>query len=91
MRSSIKALTLIIAILAVLAVSGEFVATNVLETPSIDPNSSVVYVQNGVSGMVTIKDPYLNKTVPINIEYYPLTSDRVKLLPKMDTSSQLFM
>ncbi|MGZ7067621.1 MAG: S1 family peptidase [Methanobacterium sp.] len=82
MRSSIKALTLIIAILAVLAVSGEFVAINVLETPSIDPNSSVVYVQNGVSGVVTIKDPALNKTVPINIDYYPLTSGSGEIVTK---------
>ncbi len=34
--------------------------------------SSTVYVENGVSGVVNIKDPYLNKTVGFNISYYPL-------------------
>lgn len=79
MKSSSKTLLLIVGILAVfaltlLAITGEFIATNILESPSVDPNSSVVYIQNGVSGVVTIKDPTLNKAVTMNISYDPLDS-----------------
>ncbi len=35
---------------------------------------SVVYVENGVSGVVTITDPFLNKTSDVNIAYDPLDS-----------------
>jgi len=35
---------------------------------------SVVYIENGVSGDVSISDPYLNKTTDINVVYYPLDS-----------------
>lgn len=34
--------------------------------------SSTVYVENGVSGIVTITDPSLQKTVQFDINYYPL-------------------
>jgi serine protease Do len=33
---------------------------------------SVVYIENGVSGVVTINDPFLNRTTAINVIYYPL-------------------
>ncbi|MGZ7160813.1 MAG: S1 family peptidase, partial [Methanobacterium sp.] len=33
-----------------------------------------VLVENGVSGVVTLKDPYLNKTVDLNVDYYPLAT-----------------
>lgn len=41
---------------------------------SIDPSSSTVYVENGVSGTVIITDPFLNKTSAVKIDYYPLST-----------------
>jgi S1-C subfamily serine protease len=38
------------------------------------PSGSVVYIENGVSGVVTINDPFLNKTTNVNIIFYPLDS-----------------
>jgi S1-C subfamily serine protease len=35
---------------------------------------SVVYIENGVSGVVSITDPFVNKTTDINVEYAPLDS-----------------
>jgi hypothetical protein len=35
---------------------------------------SVVYIENGVSGIVTINDPFLNKTTDIHVIYDPLDS-----------------
>jgi S1-C subfamily serine protease len=37
-------------------------------------SKSVVYIENGVSGVVTINDPFLNKTTAVNIIFYPLDS-----------------
>jgi hypothetical protein len=80
MNLSKKAFLLAIFILAVLAVSGEFQVANILENysstnySSTNSNSSIVNVVNGVSGVVTIKDPSLNKILTINIDYYGLTS-----------------
>ena len=33
---------------------------------------SVVYIENGVSGVVTINDPFLKRTTAITVIYYPL-------------------
>jgi S1-C subfamily serine protease len=35
---------------------------------------SVVYIENGVTGVVSIKDPFVNRTTEINVEYAPLDS-----------------
>ena len=47
-------------------------------TQSSDSNSqtagSVVYIENGVTGVVSIKDPFVNRTTDINVEYAPLDS-----------------
>ncbi|MTK11167.1 MAG: trypsin-like peptidase domain-containing protein [Clostridiaceae bacterium] len=37
-------------------------------------SGSVVYIENGVSGVVTINDPFLNKVTAVNIIFYPLDS-----------------
>lgn len=37
-------------------------------------SNSVVYVENGVTGVVSITDPFINKTTDINVEYAPLDS-----------------
>jgi hypothetical protein len=37
-------------------------------------SSSVVYIENGVSGDVSITDPFLNRTIDINVLYDPLDS-----------------
>ena len=49
-----------------------FVDNNPLNYFSPQSASSTVYVENGVSGVVTITDPSLHKTVGFNISYYPL-------------------
>jgi serine protease Do len=36
--------------------------------------SSVVYIENGVTGVVSITDPFVNKTTDINVIYAPLDS-----------------
>lgn len=73
MRTGIKVLVLALFVLVVLA-AGELVLIDVFNNSftlnSTNPSSSVVYVQNGVSGTVTITDPSLNKTVDMNVEYY---------------------
>lgn len=66
-------LTLTLAILVVsVAYEAFFADNNPLNYFSPQSASSTVYVENGVSGVVTITDPYLHKTVEININHYPL-------------------
>jgi hypothetical protein len=43
-------------------------------TSNSSTTGSVVYIENGVSGVVTITDPFLNRTTAINVIYYPLDS-----------------
>ncbi|MGZ7069182.1 MAG: hypothetical protein ACXVHT_12830, partial [Methanobacterium sp.] len=80
MKTRKKALLLAIFVLVALAVSDEFLISNILENysysnySSTNSNSSIVNVVNGVSGVVTIKDPSLNKILTINIDYYALAS-----------------
>ena len=37
-------------------------------------SGSVVYIENGVTGVVSISDPFINKTTTIDVEYAPLDS-----------------
>lgn len=72
MRSGIKALIFAVFVLFIVAV-GSTVLTDFVDLftlNSSNPNSSIVYVENGVSGVVSIKDPTLNRTVNMNIEYF---------------------
>ncbi len=66
-------LTLVLILLIAFVAYETFIAN---ESPinyfSSQSASSTVYVENGVSGVVFIKDPSLNKTVGFNISYYPL-------------------
>jgi len=65
-------LTLVL-ILLVAFVAHETFFTNAPVTYfSSQSASSTVYVENGVSGVVTITDPNLQKTMEFNINYYPL-------------------
>ena len=43
-------------------------------TSNTSTTESVVYIENGVSGVVTVTDPFLNRTTAINVIYYPLDS-----------------
>ena len=66
-------LTLILILLAVfVAYETFFVDNSPLNYFSPQSASSTVYVENGVSGVVTITDPSIHKTVSFNISYYPL-------------------
>ncbi len=73
--------TLILVVVIALTISGfYFVESNYYLFPSqnasISPQlaGSTVYIENGVSGVVTLKDPFLNKTVDINVAYDPMDS-----------------
>lgn len=66
-------LTLILILLAVFVTYETFfIDNNPLNYFSSKSASSTVYVENGVSGIVTITDPSLHKTVWFNISFYPL-------------------
>ena len=66
-------LTLVLILLAVFVTYEAFFIDNTpLNYFSPKSASSTVYVENGVSGMVTITDPSLHKTVWFNISFYPL-------------------
>lgn len=73
-----EALLIVISIIVI--VLGLLAAQNIVNyySPSSKLNSqaagSVIYIENGVSGVVTISDPYLNKTSDINVVYDPLDS-----------------
>ncbi|HEX3013455.1 MAG TPA: serine protease [Methanobacterium sp.] len=66
-------LTLALIILAAFVTYEAFFVDNTpLNYFSSKSASSTVYIENGVSGVVTITDPSLHKTVGLNISYYPL-------------------
>lgn len=69
---------IVILILFIVFGVGLFVFTGSLNSQvNLDNSStsgSVVYIENGVSGVVTINDPFLNKTTSVNIIFYPLDS-----------------
>ena len=66
-------LTVVLILLAVFVTYESFFVDNTpLNYFSSKSASSTVYVENGVSGVVTITDPSLHKTVGFNISFYPL-------------------
>ena len=66
-------LTLVLILLAAFVTYETFFIDNApLNYFSSKSAGSTVYVENGVSGMVTITDPSLHKTVGFNISFYPL-------------------
>ena len=72
MRSGIKVLAFAVFVLFILA-AGNTIFTNIedaITLNSSNPTSSVVSVENGISGTVAIKDPMINRTVKMNVEYY---------------------
>jgi S1-C subfamily serine protease len=77
--SHVKKSSLLITIVIVIALGivGQNIIGNYYSPPA-SMNSqaagSVVYIENGVTGVVTINDPYLNRTTDINVIYAPLDS-----------------
>ena len=72
-----KSLIIIAFLVVILGVVGQNIIGNYYSQPSnlnSKASSSVVYIENGVSGVVSITDPYLNKTTDINVIYDPLDS-----------------
>ena len=70
-------LLIIAVIVVVLGILGQNVIGNYYSPPATlnsQSAGSVVYIENGVTGKVTINDPYLNKTTDINVIYAPLDS-----------------
>lgn len=80
MKLSIKVL-IIISVFIVPTV-GAVIADNLIETyifpqqATYSPESanSTVYIENGVSGIVSITDPTLGRSFSFNIDYYPMES-----------------
>ena len=75
-KSSLVIIAVLIVILGL--INGSSIIGNYYSSQSSSLNSqpvgSVVYIENGVSGVVTITDPFLNKTTDINVIYAPLDS-----------------
>ena len=72
-----SSLIIIAAIIIAMGIVGQNLIGNYYSPPaSLNSQSagSVVYIENGVTGMVTINDPYLNRTTEINVIYAPLDS-----------------
>ncbi len=78
----IKTFLMLVVVLFILMITGLIIAEILLGySPfsqsvaySTQAASSTVYIQNGVSGVVTLTDPLQDKTVNININYDPLDS-----------------
>ncbi len=76
-------LTLLIILLAAFVTYEAFFVDNTpLNYFSSKSASSTVYVENGVSGVVTITDPSLHKTVGFNISFYPLETGSGVIISK---------
>jgi S1-C subfamily serine protease len=73
-KSSLIIIAISVAIFGVLAGQNIIGYYSQTSTPNSQTAGSVVYIENGVSGLVTINDPYLNKAVDINVIYNPLDS-----------------
>ncbi len=71
-------LILIAVLLVIFTVLAQNAISNNYNFQSSSSNSqaagSVVYIENGVSGTVSITDPFLNKTTTVSVEYAPLDS-----------------
>jgi len=79
MRHIKKSSLLIIAVLVVvlgLTAGQNLIGNYYSQSSSSNSQSaeSVVYIENGVSGLVTITDPFMNRTTDINVIYAPLSS-----------------
>jgi len=81
MRTILKTLIILIVLIFLLAFFGPFIYSNYIDRSSIDPSSSVVYIQNEISGVVMINDPTLNKTVTLNVND-PLDSGTGEIVSK---------
>lgn len=77
MNHNLRSVLLIIIVLLVVGFIAQKTVTNSSNQSSLlnsQAADSVVYIENGVSGVVSITDPYLNKTSEINVVYDPLDS-----------------
>ena len=72
MSLSFKAFFFIVLSL-ILIIAGSFLALNVYDNYfNSNPNTATVLIENGVSWVVTITAPALNKSFDVNVNYYPL-------------------
>jgi len=73
-KLSIIILFILIAILGFIAVQNIIGNYNYSQSAGLTTQSSesVVYIENGVTGVVVITDPFLNRTTAIDVIYYPL-------------------
>jgi len=73
-----KSLITIAFLVVILGIAGQNILGNYYYNQQSSSNSktssSVVYIENGVSGDVSVTDPFLNRTIDINVIYDPLDS-----------------
>jgi S1-C subfamily serine protease len=76
MNQNQRSVLLIIVVLLIVGITADkiFNSSSTPSTLNSKAVDSVVYVENGVSGVVSITDPFLNKTSDINVVYNPLDS-----------------
>ena len=67
-------ISVVVAILFIVAVQSTVGNYNYSQSANFTSQSanSVVYIQNGVTGVVTINDPFLHRTTKLNVIYDPL-------------------
>ena len=73
-KSSLVIIAILVAILGLITQNAIGNFYNSQSSLNSQTAGSVVYVENGVTGVVSITDPFLNKTTDINIIYAPLDS-----------------
>ncbi len=73
-----KSLIITAVLVVILGIIGQNIIGNYYYSQPSNSNSktssSVVYIENGVTGDVSITDPFLNRTTDINVIYDPLDS-----------------
>ena len=76
MNQKQRSVLLIVVVLIVLGITTEKICNPSTSSSTLNSQAadSVVYIENGVSGVVSITDPSLNKTSDINVIYDPLDS-----------------
>lgn len=79
-KNTLILISIVLVVFAGMTVAEDFLGislTSLFSQPVSFSNqsaSSTAYIQNGVSGVVTLTDPFLKRTVNINVDYYPLDS-----------------
>jgi S1-C subfamily serine protease len=76
MRKKISLLIIAVFVVIIGVVGQNIIGNYYSQSTSLNSQTaaSVVYIENGVTGVVTINDPVLNRSIDINVIYAPLDS-----------------